>query len=77
VLDDRCQTASTVIASQVPVENWYELMPDATVADAVMDRLVHSAHKIVLKGESMRKFAAAGETKEVSLEGTKSIVVLI
>lgn len=63
VLEDRCQTRSTVMASQVPVEKWYELMPDSTVADAVMDRLVHNAHKIALRGESMRKIAAAGEEK--------------
>jgi len=60
VLEDRCQTKSTVVASQAPVDRWYELMPDPTVADAVMDRLVHNAHKIALKGESMRKIAAAG-----------------
>jgi len=63
VLEDRCQTKSTVVASQAPVEKWYELMPDSTVADPVMDRLVHNAHKIALKGESMRKIAAAGGQK--------------
>ncbi len=62
-LEDRCQTRSTVVASQAPVEKWYELMPDSTVADAVMDRLVHNAHKIALRGESMRKIAAAGGEK--------------
>ena len=61
VLEDRCQTKSTLVASQVPVDKWYELMPpDSTVADAIMDRLVHNAHKIALRGESMRKIAAAG-----------------
>lgn len=63
VLEDRCQTKSTVVASQVPVEKWYELIPDSTVADAIMDRLVHNAHKIALRGESMRKIAAAGGEK--------------
>ncbi|HHX29042.1 MAG TPA: ATP-binding protein [Firmicutes bacterium] len=63
VLEDRCQTRSTVVASQVPVEKWYELMPDSTVADAVMDRLVHNAHKIALRGESMRKIANTGVEK--------------
>lgn len=43
VLEDRCQSKSTVVASQAPVDKWYELMPDSTVADAVMDRLVHNA----------------------------------
>lgn len=63
VLEDRCQTKSTVVAGQAPVDKWYELMPDATVADAVMDRLVHNAHKISLRGESMRKIAAADGQK--------------
>ena len=63
VLEDRCQTTSTVVASQVPVEKWYELMSDSTVADAIMDRLVHNAHKIALRGESMRKIGAAGAQK--------------
>ena len=63
VLEDRSQTRSTVVASQVPVEKWYELMPDSTVADAVMDRLVHNAYKIALRGESMRKIANTGVEK--------------
>jgi len=63
ILEDRCQAKSTVVASQVPVEKWYELMPDSTVADAVMDRLAHNAYKIVLRGESMRKIAAVGGEK--------------
>ena len=63
VLEDRCQTKSTLVASQVLVDKWYELMPDSTVADAIMDRLVHNAHKIALRGESMRKIAAAGGKK--------------
>jgi DNA replication protein DnaC len=63
VLEDRCQTKSTVVASQVPVKKWYELIPDSAVADAVMDRLVHNVHKIALRSESMRKIAAAGGEK--------------
>ncbi len=63
VLEVRCQTSSTVVASQVPVEKWYELMPDATVADAIMDRLAHNAYKITLRGESMRKTYVPSEKK--------------
>lgn len=63
VLEDRCQAASTVVASQVPIEKWYELIPDSTVADAIMDRLVHNAYKIALRGESMRKTVAASDKK--------------
>jgi DNA replication protein DnaC len=55
VLDDRQGTASTLITSQFPSTRWHELIGDATVADAILDRLIHSAHRIDLKGESMRK----------------------
>ena len=55
VIEDRQGISSTVVATQVPVENWFELIGDPTVADAILDRLIHNAHKINLKGESMRK----------------------
>jgi DNA replication protein DnaC len=55
VLDDRHGMASTLITSQFPPTRWHELIGDATVADAILDRLIHGAHRIELKGESMRK----------------------
>ena len=55
VLDDRGSNGSTLITSQVPVGKWHQMIPDATVADAILDRLVHTAHRIELSGESMRK----------------------
>ena len=55
LVDDRSQCRSTVVASQLPVEAWHGAMGDPTLADAILDRLVHNAHKIVLKGDSMRK----------------------
>jgi DNA replication protein DnaC len=55
VIEDRCQTKSTIIASQLPVDDWHAAIGDPTVADAILDRLVHNAHKINLRGESMRK----------------------
>ena len=55
ILDDRHGNASTLITSQFPVQDWHESMPDPTIADAILDRLVHNAHRIDLKGESMRK----------------------
>lgn len=55
IIDDRCHNRSTVLASQLPLEHWHETMTDPTIADAVLDRLVHTAHKIKMKGESMRK----------------------
>ena len=55
ILEDRNGMHSTMIASQIPVENWHEVIANSTLADAIMDRLIHSAYKINLKGESMRK----------------------
>lgn len=55
VIDDRNGNGSTLITSQFPVEQWHELIADATVADAILDRLVHNAYRLDLKGESMRK----------------------
>jgi DNA replication protein DnaC len=54
VIEDRHGTASTIIASQLPVDRWHEAIGDPTIADALLDRLVHNAHRITLKGESMR-----------------------
>ncbi|MGY3403939.1 hypothetical protein ACVWZV_008991 [Bradyrhizobium sp. GM5.1] len=58
VVDDRHQRGSTIITSQVPIENWHEIIADPTIADAVLDRLVHNAHRLILKGDSMRKITA-------------------
>jgi len=55
ILEDRYNRRSTLVVSQVPVENWHALMPDPTVADAALDRLVHNAYRINVIGESMRK----------------------
>lgn len=55
IIEDRHQQASTIIASQIPVAQWHELIGEGTVADAIMDRIIHSSHRIELKGESMRK----------------------
>ena len=56
ILDDRQGVASTLITSQFPPARWHELVGDATVADAILDRLIHGSHRIDLKGESMRKY---------------------
>lgn len=58
IMDDRHINRSTLITSQLPVEKWHEMIGDGTLADAILDRLVHNAHKIKMKGESMRKKAA-------------------
>lgn len=55
IIEDRHQKHSTIITTQLPVKHWHEIIGESTVADAILDRLVHSAHKIMLKGESLRK----------------------
>ena len=55
ILDDRHGRKSTIVSSQLPVEHWHEAIGDATLADAILDRLVHNAHALKLRGESKRK----------------------
>lgn len=58
ILDDRQGQGATLITSQFPVNQWHEIIADATVADAILDRLVHNAYRLELKGESLRKSKA-------------------
>jgi len=61
LLDERHGKASTIVASQLPIQHWYEFIGEPTLADAILDRLIHNAHRIELSGESMRKkIASAG-----------------
>jgi DNA replication protein DnaC len=55
MIEDRHGKTSTIIASQLPVASWYEVIGEETIADAILDRLVHTSHRIELKGESMRR----------------------
>ncbi len=55
IMEDRTAKGSIIITSQLPVSKWYEIIGEKTIADAIMDRLVHQAHRIELSGESMRK----------------------
>ena len=55
IMDDRHGSSSTVIISQLPTEQWYEMIGDNTLADAILDRIMHNSHRIKLRGESMRK----------------------
>jgi len=55
IIEDRHQDRATIIASQLPIEKWYDVIGESTVADAILDRLVHTAHRIELTGQSMRK----------------------
>jgi DNA replication protein DnaC len=55
VIEDRHGATSTIVTSQLPIDNWHEHIGDPTIADAILDRLIHNAHRINLKGASMRK----------------------
>ncbi len=55
ICEERYQTRSTILTSQLPVTQWHEQIGDATIADGILDRLVHNAHRIELRGDSMRK----------------------
>ena len=65
VLEDRHGRRSTIATSQLPIEEWHGIIGDATLADAILDRLVHNAYKINLRGESMRK-------QQAKLTGTET-----
>jgi DNA replication protein DnaC len=58
IVEDRYQNASTLITSQLPLAKWHQVIGEATFADAILDRIVHNAHKIELDGPSMRKITA-------------------
>jgi DNA replication protein DnaC len=66
IVDDRHDRGSTIVTSQLPVEHWHETIANPTLADAILDRLVHNAHRLTLTGDSLRK--AAG--KRVALDAS-------
>lgn len=55
IIEDRHAKSATIIVSQLPVANWFDIIGEATIADAILDRLVHTSYRIDLKGESLRK----------------------
>ncbi len=55
ICEERYRRKSTLIIAQVPVAKWHDLIGEPTIADAILDRVIHNAHRITLKGESMRK----------------------
>jgi len=55
IIEDRYSNHSTIVSSQIPVSTWYDIIGEGTIADAILDRLVNSSHRIDLKGESLRK----------------------
>lgn len=69
IVEDRYQNTSIMITSQLPVEKWHDIIGDPTFADAILDRIVHNAHRLELDGPSMRKLKA-----NMTEENTKNIV---
>jgi len=55
IIEDRHDRYATIIASQLPVVSWYDIIGEETISDVILDRLVHTSHRIELKGESLRK----------------------
>ena len=55
IIEDRHNRKATIIASQFPVANWFDIIGEETIADAILDRIVHTSHRFELKGESLRK----------------------
>jgi DNA replication protein DnaC len=64
IVDDRYEKGSLLVTSQIPVGRWHELMGDPTIGDAILDRVVHRAHRIELKGPSLRKRQAVSASAE-------------
>jgi DNA replication protein DnaC len=76
VIEDRCQLRSTIVTSQLPVSDWHDALGEPTIADAILDRLIHNAHRIELRGDSLRRqqdgeqrrARVGGETPQVAQE---------
>jgi DNA replication protein DnaC len=68
IIEDRHGKRSTIITSQVPVSHWYELIGEQTIADAILDRIVHDAHRMDLVGESLRRRQKAKTNEELEIQ---------
>jgi DNA replication protein DnaC len=68
IIEDRHGKKSTIITSQVPVSHWYDLIGEQTIADAILDRIVHDAHRMELTGESLRRRQRSKATEELEVE---------
>ena len=71
VVEDHAGLRSTIVTSQLPIEHWHEAFGDATIADAVLDRLLHNAHRIELHGESLRRADADGSNNAAPPAATR------
>jgi len=72
IMEDRHQKSSTIITSQLPVSKWHEVIGEETIADAILDRLIHDSHRIEMKGESMRKKRQTLNEENIELENLKN-----
>ena len=66
ILEDRIGRRSSIIVSQIPIGTWHQIIGDPTIADAICDRIIHSSHRMELKGDSVRKMYSLKEYKEGS-----------
>ena len=62
IVEECCARAATLITSQIPVDRWHDIIGEPTIADAILDRIVHNAHRLKLKGDSLRRKLAPTQT---------------
>ena len=74
VIDERYQYASTIFISQVPVTDWHQQIQELTIADALLDRVIHDSYRIELQGESQRKLRASTSTESLATTGFKKLL---
>ena len=72
IMEDRHGKSSTIITSQIPVNKWHDIIGEQTIADAILDRIVHDAHRIEMKGESLRRKKMPINDEEIELENLKN-----
>lgn len=72
IMEDRHGKSTTIITSQIPVSKWHEIIGEQTIADAILDRIVHDAHRIEMKGESLRKKRQPKNEEEIELFNLKN-----
>ena len=68
IIEDRHGKSSTIITSQIPINKWHEIIGEQTIADAILDRIVHDAHRLDMKGESLRKKRNVKTNDDIDLE---------
>lgn len=72
IIEDRHGKSSTIITSQIPISKWHEIIGEQTIADAILDRIVHDAHRIEMSGESLRKKKQPKTEEKIDLENLKN-----